>query len=212
MAGKGNSGHIIPRIAVFCSGNGSNFEALVKNNRKGRFPGEIVLMVTDKLDAYAIERAKKLGIPALFINPKQYKSKEDYERTLAKELKNWAINWICLAGFMRILSPYFVKKYKNRIVNIHPSLLPSFKGGHAIRDAFNYGVKVTGVTVHLIDEEVDHGPIILQDCVKIKEEDTIGSLEEKIHRLEHKIYSQAMEILLTRKWKIYKGRVFKICD
>ncbi len=207
MGSRGDTGHVGPRIAVFCSGNGSNFEALVRKNRKGAFPGKIELMVTDRREAYAIVRAQRLGVPVLFVDPKAYSKKEDYEKVLVRELKRFEIDWILLAGFMRILSPYFVKKFRNRILNIHPSLLPAFKGAHAIKDAFEYGVKITGVTVHLVDEEVDHGPIVLQGAVPITEDDTLETLEERIHRLEHRIYAQAVNLVLTKRWKI-SGRRF----
>ncbi len=203
---KPNSGCMKPNIAVFCSGNGSNFEALVKNNRKGKFPGSIELMVTDNADAFAVLRAQRLQIPVLFVDPKRYVSKEDYEKVLVRELRRFSIDLILLAGFMRILSPYFVKKFRNRILNIHPSLLPAFKGAHAIKDAFEYGVKVTGVTVHFVDEGVDSGPIILQGSVSVENNDTLSTLEAKIHKLEHRIYSQAVNIVLTKKWKISRRR------
>ena len=206
MGGRSDSGCMNPNIAVFCSGNGSNFEALVKNNRKGKFPGSIELMVTDNADAFAVLRAQRLQIPVLFVDPKNYNNREDYEKVLVRELRRFSIDWILLAGFMRILSPYFVKKFRNRILNIHPSLLPAFKGAHAIKDAFEYGVKVTGVTVHFVDEGIDSGPIILQGAVSIENNDTLSTLEAKIHKLEHKIYSQAVNIVLTKKWKISRRR------
>ncbi len=209
MGGRGNFGFVKPNIAVFCSGNGSNFEALVKSNRKGIFPGRIVLMVTDNQNAYAIVRAERLGVPYLFVDPKAYSSKQDYEKVLVRELKRFSVDWILLAGFMRILSPYFVNRFRKRILNIHPSLLPAFKGAHAIRDAFEYGVKVTGVTVHFVDEGVDSGPIVLQKAIEIKEHETLEQLEKRIHKVEHRIYSQAVNLVLTRKWKI-TGRCFRV--
>ncbi len=213
MAGKGNTGPLKDaRIAVFCSGNGSNFEALVKKNRRLAFPGRIVLMVVDNPGAYAIERARRLGVPVLYVDPLAYENKQEYEKTLYKELRLWKVDLILLAGFMRILSPFFVRKYKNRILNIHPSLLPSFKGASAIRDAFEYGVKVTGVTVHIVNEGVDEGPIVLQGALKVSEDDDLMSLEAKIHRLEHRIYAEAVNLVLTRSWKIVKGRKFVLCD
>ncbi len=213
MAGKGNTRPLTDaRIAVFCSGNGSNFEALVRKNRRSAFPGCIVLMVVDNPRAYAIERARRLGIPVLYVDPSPYENKQAYEKVLYEELRVWKIELILLAGFMRILSPFFVRKYKNRILNIHPSLLPSFKGASAIRDAFEYGVKVTGVTVHIVNEGVDEGPIVLQRALKISEDDNLDSLEARIHRLEHRIYAEAVNIVLSRSWKIVKGRKFVLCD
>ena len=213
MAGKGNTGCIANvRIAVFCSGNGSNFEALVKKNRRSAFPGKIVLMVVDNARAYAIERARRLKIPVLYIDPSAYKDKQAYEEALYKELKFWKINLILLAGFMRILSPFFVRKYRNRILNIHPSLLPAFKGANAIKDAFDYGVKVTGVTVHIVNEGVDEGPVLLQKAVEVSNNDTLASLETKIHKIEHRIYAEAVNLFLTSKWRIEKKRKFVLCN
>ncbi len=212
MASTGDSRSLTPKIAVFCSGNGSNFETLVKANRKGVFPGEISLMVADKKQIFAIKRAEKLKIPVLYVNPKAFNSEKDYEKVLIKELKTWRIEWILLAGFMRILSPFFVSKFKNRIVNIHPSLLPAFKGAHAIADAYNYGVVVTGVTIHLVDNGVDSGPIVLQEALKIKPEWSLEQLEEAIHKVEHKLYPKAVNLLLTKRWRILKNRKFIICS
>ncbi len=206
MGSKSGAGLVGPSIAVFCSGNGSNFEALVKANRRGRFPGRIAVMVTDNPNAFAIERAKRLRIPVLFVDPSAFASKEEYEKALLKELRLWRVEWILLAGFMRILSPVFVRRYKRRILNIHPSLLPAFKGRSGIKDAFEYGVKVTGVTIHFVDEQVDHGPIVLQGCVKIREGEDLASLEQRIHKLEHRLYPEAVNLVLTRRWKIEKGR------
>ncbi len=205
MEGSNNSGFV--RIAVFCSGNGSNFEALVRASRKRKFCGEIVLMVVDNPNAFAIKRAERLKVPVLFINPSDFGSKKDYEKLLIKELSLWKIDWILLAGYMRILGPDFVKKYRFRIVNIHPSLLPSFKGRSGIKDAYEYGVKVTGVTVHFVDEGIDSGPIILQKAVPIREGETIESLERRIHRVEHKLYPEAVRLLLEGKCRIVGRKV-----
>jgi len=199
-------------IAIFASGSGSNFEAIVKYIRKGEIKNASVkLLITDKKDAFVRQRAKKFGIKDFFIDPSKFTSRLSYEKRIFKILKSEGIDLIVLAGFMRILSPYLVKKYKNKILNIHPALLPAFKGTEAIRRAFKYGVKITGVTVHFVDEKVDHGPIILQEAIKIKPSDTLQILEQKIHKVEHRLYPLAIKLFIEKKLKI-KGRKVEIIN
>ncbi len=192
-------------IAVFASGNGTNLQAIIDNIAGGSLKANLALVVSDRRRAFALKRAKKAGIKTLYVDPGRFDTKQDYEKFVITHLKKEKIDLIVLAGFMRVLSPFFVKKYKNRILNIHPALLPAFKGGYAIKDAFRYGVKVTGVTVHLIDEKVDHGPIVLQEPVSILDTDSVEELEERIHRVEHKIYSKAIARVLLAPLAI-KGR------
>ncbi len=194
-------------IAVFVSGNGTNLQAIIDNIANKSLKVRLALVVSDKKDAFALLRAKKAGKKILFLDPKEYGSKESYEKALISFLSKEKVDFIVLAGFMRILSPFFVRKYKNRILNIHPSLLPAFKGGSAIRDAFNYGVKTTGVTVHFVDEEVDHGPIIAQEPVEVLERDTEKSLEAKIHKVEHKLYSQIINRVSRGKYSVKDRKV-----
>ena len=150
-------------IAVFVSGNGTNLQAVIDEVKTGRVNAKIALVVSDNDKAYALERAKKAGIETFVLKPKEFgKSREEYDKRIIEELEKRNVGLVVLAGFMRLVSGYFVKKYKNKIINIHPALLPSFKGTHGIKDALDYGVKVTGVTVHFVDEELDHGPIIMQ--------------------------------------------------
>ena len=196
-------------IAVFVSGNGTNLQAITDAIRKKTLKVNLALVISDNNQAYALIRAKKAGIKNIFINPNNFTSKEDFEKEIVKYLKQEKIDLIILAGFMRILSKHFVRAYKNKILNIHPSLLPSFKGSYGIRDAFNYGVKITGVTVHFVDEKMDHGPIILQEVIKINEKDTLKSLEEKIHKIEHKLYPEAIKLVSIGKIKI-KGRKVEV--
>ncbi len=196
---------VMKNIAVFASGNGTNLSAISDNIAKGVLKARIALVVSDCKDAFALQRAKKAGIKTLLFDPKKFETKEDYEKYIEANLKKEKVELIVLAGFMRIVSPYLIRKYKNRILNIHPALLPAFKGGHAIKDAFEYGAKVTGVTVHLVDEKVDHGPIILQEAVAIADTDSLKSLEEKIHKVEHKLYSEAIGRILSASFRI-KGR------
>ncbi|MBI4432927.1 MAG: phosphoribosylglycinamide formyltransferase [Candidatus Omnitrophica bacterium] len=181
------------RLAVFCSGFGSNFQAIIDAVKKKKLNAHIALMVCDKPGAYAVTRAHKAGIPVVLIQPGHFTSCGDYERILVSILKSQNVDWIVLAGFMRIFSPVFVHAFKKRIVNIHPSYLPAFKGAHAIRDAFQAGVKETGVTVHLVTEKVDAGPILYQQKIDILKNETLKSLEAKIHKIEHRVYPKAIQ-------------------
>ncbi len=192
-------------IAVFVSGNGTNLQAIINNVASGALKANLALVVSDNLYAFALKRAKKAGIKTLFVDLKKFNSRLDFEKHIIENLKKEKIDLVVLAGFMRILSPYFVKKYKNRILNIHPALLPAFKGGCAIKDAFNYGVKVTGVTVHLVDEKVDHGPIVLQEHVCVFDNESVEKLEERIHKVEHRVFTEAIKRILFSKFKV-RGR------
>lgn len=195
------------KIAVLASGSGTNFQAIVKAQKKGVFKSKVTLLLSDKEKAYARTRAKELGIKDIYVNPKEFSSRESFDKQLVKILRKENIGLVVLAGYMRILSPYFVKAFKNKIINIHPALLPSFKGAHAIDDAYKYGVKVTGVTVHFVDEKVDHGPIILQGVVLIKEKMTKDQLETAIHKLEHKLYPQAIKLFCSGKLSVENRKV-----
>lgn len=156
-------------------------------------------MVSDNPSAYAVVRAARAKIPAVIIDPKGFRSRELFDRSAAKAVDRSGARLIVLAGFMRILSPWFVRRYKGRILNIHPALLPAFPGRHGVRDALRRGVKVTGVTVHFVDERVDHGPVILQEPVAVRPGDTESSLTERIHRLEHRLYPKAIDRVLQGK-------------
>jgi phosphoribosylglycinamide formyltransferase-1 len=195
-------------IAIFCSGNGSNFQALVNAVKQGEIKANIALMVCDNLQAYALKRAESEGIKRLFVQTRD-RSKNEYEAEIIKNLEQEKIGLICLAGYMRLLSPQFVQKYPNQILNIHPSLLPAFKGSHAIKDALDYGVKVTGVTVHFVDEEMDHGPIVLQEGVKVCDTDSEEMLAKRIHLTEHLLYPRAVRLFVEKKLKI-EGHQVKI--
>jgi len=194
-------------IAVFCSGNGSNFQAIVNARKKGYLKTKIALMVCDNPAAYAIERAKKEGIKTLVVNRGDFPSKEAFEARIMKELKKEKVRLICLAGYMRILSQKFISRYRNCILNIHPAILPSFKGTHAVRDAVDYGVKLTGVTVHFVNEDMDAGPIILQRPVEIKNSDTEKRLTNRIHNVEHILYPEAVRMFLERRLRVIGRRV-----
>jgi phosphoribosylglycinamide formyltransferase-1 len=193
------------KIAVFASGNGSNFAAIARAIKRGELSCDLKLLVCDNPKARVIDKARRIGVEILLLDRGAYTSRRDFESAIISRLKKDKIDLIVLAGFMRLLSPEFVKFFHNRIINIHPSLLPAFKGAEGIHDAFAYGAKVTGVTVHFVDEHMDHGPIILQEAIPVKEKDTLGSLEARIHSLEHRLYPKAIRLFQEGKLKI-RGR------
>ncbi|MCF7873670.1 MAG: phosphoribosylglycinamide formyltransferase [Candidatus Omnitrophica bacterium] len=196
-------------LAIFASGRGSNFEALVQEIKKGKINVAKCVLFTDKKDSLVRQRAKKYGVKDIFIDPVRFKDKKEFDQEVIDTLDKEKIKVIALAGYMRILSPFFVKYFENKILNIHPSLLPSFAGNNAIEDAFNYGAKVTGVTIHFVSEEVDQGPIIAQRPVGIKDKMSLEDLRKKIHETEHKLYPQILKLFLENKIKL-EGRHVKI--
>jgi len=196
-------------IAVFCSGNGSNFQAIIDASKKGLFNSKIALMVCDNPNAYAITKAKNEGIKTFLLDMNDFPSQEAFEARIIEELIAEHIELICLAGYMRLLLPSFINKYREKIINIHPALLPSFKGIRGIKDALDYGVKVTGVTVHFVNEDMDAGPIILQEAVTIEDNDTKETLAEKIHKIEHRLYPNAVKLFIEGRLKVI-GRTVKI--
>ncbi len=195
------------KIAVFASGRGTNFSAILKASQKNIFKAKIALLICDNPRAPVLKKAKLGKIKSILVNRPDYPTRESFEKEIIKHLNNEGIGLVVLAGFMRMLSPEFVRRYQNRIMNIHPSLLPSFKGAQGIKDAFDYGVKITGVTVHFVDEHVDHGPIILQEPLRIKDNETLASLEKRIHQIEHRLYPQAIKLFTLNKLKATKRRI-----
>lgn len=196
--------------AVFVSGNGTNLQALIDAASRRKLAGaKITLVVCDKPGAYALKRAAKAGIETYVQPGASYATREEYDRDVIAKLKEKKIKLVVLAGFMRILSDLFIKEYRGRILNVHPALLPSFKGAHGIKDAFDHGAKITGVTVHFVDEELDGGAVILQEPVEITGKDTLRTLEGKIHKVEHRLYPEAVRLFVRGKLKI-KGRRVKI--
>ncbi|MDD2680474.1 MAG: phosphoribosylglycinamide formyltransferase [Candidatus Omnitrophica bacterium] len=196
-------------IAVFASRKGTNFNAIALAVKKGALKVNLALLVCDNPKAPVLDKAKRMGVKTCLVKREDFSAKEDFEKTIIRELKKHKINLVVMAGFMRMLSPYFVRAYKDRIINIHPALLPSFKGAHAIKDAFDYGVKLTGVTVHFVDEAMDHGPIILQRQVAVKESDTLASLEARMHKVEHQLYPEAIRLIVRGKIRL-KGRKVRV--
>src|SRR5215469_14774363 len=195
------------RIGVLLSGRGSNFEALADSISAGRIPGaEIALVISNREGAPGIERAAAREIPSKVI-PSKGLAREDYDRLVVEELRKARVDIVCLAGFMRLLSPYFVAAFPQRILNIHPSLLPSFPGLEAQRQAREYGVKFSGCTVHLVDENLDAGPILAQAVVPVRDEDTDETLSARILAEEHRIYTEAVRLILSGNYRIEGRRV-----
>jgi len=194
-------------IAVFCSGSGTNLQAIIDAHKRGDIKADFKLVVSDVPSCLALERAKKAGIKTLIVERKDFKSKEDFEAEIIKNLKKEKIDLIVLAGYMRLISADFINQYKNKILNIHPALLPSFKGTQGIKDAFEYGVKVTGPTVHFVTQDMDAGPIILQGAIKVTEDDTEESLAQAIHKEEHKLYPKVIQLFVEGRLKIEGKKV-----
>src|SRR5580704_12003745 len=196
-------------LGILLSGRGSNFEAIAKNIAAGKIPNaRIALVISNRADAGGIATAQRLGLTSLVI-PSKGKDREAHDREVVGALQQHKTDLVCLAGYMRLLSPWFVRQFPHRILNIHPSLLPAFPGLEAQEQAFAYGVKVTGCTVHFVDEELDHGPIIVQKTVPVLDTDNEHSLAARILEQEHIAYSEAINLVLNRKFKI-EGRCLKL--
>ncbi|OCN05768.1 phosphoribosylglycinamide formyltransferase [Erysipelotrichaceae bacterium MTC7] len=177
-------------VAIFASGSGSNFENLVKATYKH---ADIKLLVVDKENAYAITRANKLGIPYVFVNPKAFASKEDYETQILTYLQAYDITLIALAGYMRFIGKVLLENYPNGIINLHPAYLPEFPGAHSIQDAYDAKVKATGVTIHFVDDGVDTGPIIHQERIDIDPAWSLENLEEEVHKMEYDMFPRILD-------------------
>ena len=200
------------RIGVLLSGRGSNFEALADSVAAGRIPdAHIAIVIANREGAEGIERANARGI-ATKVLPSRGLEREAYDRQVVSVLREHQVDLVCLAGYMRLLSPYFIQYFPQRILNIHPSLLPSFPGLESQRQALEYGVKFAGCTVHFVDENLDAGPIILQAVVPVLDTDTSDTLSEKILREEHRIYSEAVKIILDGRFKIEGRRVIQLAN
>ena len=197
------------KIAVFASGRGSNFQSIIDSIKSGDVAAEVKLLISDNQEAGALKRAEHEEIENVFINPAHFETKADYEEELIGLLKGAGVELVVLAGYMRILSPLFVKEFKNQIINIHPSLLPAFKGLDAQKQAVDYGVKYSGCTVHFVDQGMDTGPIIKQAVVEVKENDSADDLAARILKEEHRIYPEAVQLIAEGRVKI-EGRKVKI--
>ncbi|RLF38874.1 MAG: phosphoribosylglycinamide formyltransferase [Thermoplasmata archaeon] len=196
------------RVGVLASGRGTDLQSIIDASEKGMIDAEVVVVISDNKNAFALERAKKHGIPSRFIDPKD-KTRREHEEIIDSILREYKVDLVVGAGYMRILSPWFVKKWYGRLINIHPALLPSFKGTDGQGDALRYGVKITGCTTHFMDEEMDHGPIILQAAVKVLPGDTRDSLAERILKVEHQILPRTIQLIAEGRVKI-KDRIVEI--
>ncbi len=196
------------RLGILLSGRGSNFLAIADNVAVGKIPAEIAVVISNRPNAPGLEEAERRGLPTRMI-PSKGLEREQYDRQVVAVLKEKQVDLVCLAGFMRLLSPYFVCEFPNRILNIHPSLLPAFPGLDAQRQALEYGVKITGCTVHFVDENLDAGPIVVQTAIPILDEDTPETLSARILKEEHRIYSEAINLVLSGGWRIEGRRVVR---
>ena len=197
------------KLAVLVSGYGSNLQAIIDNIESNHLSADIALVLSNVKNAFALERGKKHGLETIFLDPKVFANRDDYENKMIEILQSKSIDLICLAGFMRILSKKFIQTFPKKIINIHPSLLPAFPGLNVQKKALEYGVKFSGCTVHFVNEEVDGGPIILQSAVPILDEDNTESLSERILEQEHIIYPEAIKLIIEKKLAFSGRRVLR---
>ena len=197
-------------LGILCSGRGSNKQSIMAAIQSGQIKAEIGIVLTDKPEARALQVASEAGIKSVCVNRKECATQQEFEEKLVAELKAANVTLVVLAGFMRILSPYFVDAYRHQILNIHPSLLPSFGGAHAHRDVLAYGTKVSGCTIHFVDEGMDHGPIILQDTVPVLDGDTEETLAARVLEKEHILYPKAIELFVDGRLELLDDRHVRI--
>ena len=197
------------KLAILVSGYGSNLQAIIDNIERNYLSAEIALVLSNVKNAFALERGKKHGLETIFLDPKTFTNRDDYEDKMIEILQSKSIDLICLAGFMRILSKKFIQTFPKKIINIHPSLLPAFPGLNVQKKALEYGAKFSGCTVHFVNEEVDGGPIILQSTVPILDEDDTESLSGKILEQEHIIYPEAIRLIIEKKLTFSGRRVLR---
>jgi phosphoribosylglycinamide formyltransferase-1 len=195
------------RIGILISGRGSNMLALIEAARDGRIDADIAVVISNVESAPGLAKARERGVEALVISHRG-KSRQEHDSLIVAELKRRGVTLVCLAGYMRLLSPLFIGSFPNRILNIHPSLLPAFRGLEAQRQALEYGVKISGCTVHIVDEELDHGPIVLQRAVEVRDDDTVETLSARILAEEHKAYPEAVARVLSPKFRIEGRRTY----
>ncbi len=199
------------KIAVLVSGSGTNLQTLINQLHQDKTSSiEIALVISDRSKAFALTRAKRAGIPTHIVRSQDYESRRDFDAKISRHLEDYAIELIVLAGFMKLFQPPFVRKYRNRIINVHPSLLPAFPGANAVADTLAYGVKVTGVTVHFVDEDIDTGPIIAQVPVPVYDTDNEESLHQRIQIEEHKLFPEAIKWYAQNALKVEGRKVIKI--
>lgn len=201
----------LKKIGILLSGRGSNFEAIADSIKAGKLHAEIAIVISNRADAPGLESAKERGLNAQLI-PSKGRVREEHDADVVAALKQAQVDLVCLAGYMRLLSPDFIRAFPNRIVNIHPSLLPAFPGMDAQKQALEYGVKVTGCTVHFVDEHLDHGPIILQKTVPVLDGDDVPTLSARILEQEHAAYSEAIALVLSGEVEVQERRVVRKKD
>lgn len=194
-------------IGVLVSGSGTNLQAIIEAIEAGKIKGKICIVISDNPDAYALKRANKHNIETQYINYKEFNDREEYDKIIVSALKERDCDLVVLAGYLKILTPYFINAYKNKIMNIHPALLPSFPGLHVQKEAIDHGVKVSGCTVHFVDEGLDSGPIIIQRAVEVKKDDTEETLTKRILKEEHQIYPRAVQLFAQERLTINGRRV-----
>ncbi len=194
------------RLGILISGRGSNFEAIADSVSRGELAAEIAAVISNRPDARGLEAARRRGLPAVSL-PSRGLDREVYDRMLIEELRKYRVDLVCLAGFMRLLSAGFIRAFPQRILNIHPSLLPAFPGLDAQQQALEHGVKITGCTVHFVDEDLDAGPIILQRAVPVEDDDTVETLSARILAEEHRLYTEAIRMVLAGRYRIEGRRV-----
>lgn len=202
------SNNTLPRIAVLVSGSGTNLQAIIDNIKSGVLKAEIVCVISNKADAYALTRARENGIPTVLHENSAYTDRRQYDRATVEILKSYKVDLIVLAGFMRILTDVMVNAFPNSIINIHPALLPSFQGLHAQQQALDYGVRYAGCTVHFVDNGTDTGPIIMQSVVPVEQDDTEETLSARIQKAEHKTYVAAIALFVEGKLSVKGRKVF----
>ena len=196
------------QIGVLISGRGSNLQMLIDAGKRGELGGEVAIVVSNVADAPGLERARRAAVPTVVLDH-QGRKREEYDAGVVSILQEHGVELVCLAGFMRLLSPTFVRAFPGRILNIHPALLPAFPGLQAQRQAFEYGVKVSGATVHLVDEGLDSGPIVAQEAVPVRSDDTAESLAVRILEVEHRLYPRAVRLLLEGRSRVEGRRVIE---
>jgi len=195
------------RLGVLVSGSGTNLQAIIDASEAGALDAEVVVVVSNHDAARGLDRARRHGIDAVYLDRSSFTSPREYNAAVRDELRSHGVDWVVMAGYMRLLGREVLDFFQNRVLNLHPAILPSFPGANGIRDAFDYGVKVTGVTVHIANENFDDGPIIAQEAVVIAEDDTLETLEAKIHAVEHRLYPAALQLIAEGRVEIVGRKV-----
>ena len=198
------------RLGVLVSGSGTNLQSIIDRLHHGSQGIEVAVVIADKADAYGLKRAEKAGIPTAVLRPQDFAERVEHDWAMADTLENHGVDLVVLAGYMRVVTPAFLDRFPYKVVNLHPSLLPAFPGGSAIADALAYGARITGVTVHFVDEGVDTGPVILQEALDKKYNDTVESLAARVHEVEHRLLPRAIELIAAGRVRFDRGNPRKV--